>query len=144
MLLQIALFERQAQASLFIYFPSDVPITSMLDSLASNKLGTVIPGIWRWRQAMEQMSSKPGCMRPYIKNCKYRAGEMAQLLRMCIVLPEVKSSVPNTHVRWLTIVCNSRPGKSNIFCGLHGDLHSQVHNHTQIHTNPCKIKTLET
>lgn len=149
MLLQIAMFEWQAQSSSFIYFPSDLP--NNIDAwftdfqhaglgnspiiLAFGGGGRLISRVSsRSSSATEQVSSKPGCMRPYLKIFKYRAGQMAQLLRMGIVLPEVKCAVPNTQG---VLAYNSSPRGSNTFCGLHGTCshkHIFIHRHTQIFT----------
>jgi hypothetical protein len=57
---------------------------------------------------------------------------MVQWLRELESLPEDPSSVPSTHVRWLTTACNSGSKNSMPFSDLCG-YHTQLA-HTQIDT----------
>lgn len=60
------------------------------------------------------------------------AGEMAQLLRGCTVLPEVPSLVPSIHVGWVINIVT--PGNMMPSSGLHGYLRSDTAPHsTHIH-----------
>jgi hypothetical protein len=58
------------------------------------------------------------------------AGEMAQWLRAYTVLPEDLRSIPSTHIRWLTTICNSSSRGSS------DQASADMHPHTPIHTYP--------
>lgn len=60
-----------------------------------------------------------------------RAGQMAQLLRVHTAVAKDLSSLPNTHLGWLTRICVSQ----GIQYHLLGLLHSPAHIHTYIATN---------
>jgi hypothetical protein len=67
------------------------------------------------------------------------AGEMAQWLRTCTVLPEDLTSNPSTHIEWLTITCNFGSRGSDVLfwplwaltrmCNIHPSIHPSIHPH---------------
>jgi hypothetical protein len=70
----------------------------------------------------------------------FRSGLLAPYLRVCTVLPEDLSSIPSTHIRWLTTTFNSSCKGSDtsgfcrhLFTYVYKLTHMQVHTHTHTH-----------
>jgi hypothetical protein len=82
-----------------------------------------------------------------IRRHREGAGETAQHLRALAALSQDWSSVPGTHIRRLTTMCNSSVTGSIFGCPqasgqMWGDTHTHACAHTHTHTHTQTIKTV--